>query len=128
LCAIARGNCVDMLTDREQHDRIAGGDEVWRLTRGWLRYWKAIFRHRDAGQVNEMFPRDGKAIPLAGLGTHDECWENTPEKLLGFPDWMQTPIVPCGINLDRLKSLLAQQIRVRPTPSVAPRVPNGAHA
>jgi hypothetical protein len=121
---IDAGNCVDMLVGREQRDHIAGGDELYWLTPGWLRYWKAIFRHWDAGKANETFPRDGKAILLDGLGTYDDYLERAPEKLLEFSDWMRIPIVSYEITLDRLKGLLVQQIRVRPPRSAAPTSPD----
>jgi hypothetical protein len=111
IARIDAANCVDMLARKEQREEIAGGDQVYWLTPGWLRYWKAIFKHWDAGKANETFPRDGKAILLDGLGTYDQYIEESPEKLLEFSDWMRIPIVPQEVTLDRLKGLLAERVQ-----------------
>ncbi len=110
---IDASNCVDMLADKEQRDDIAGGDKVYWLTPGWLRYWKAIFKHWDAGKANETFPRDGKAILLDGLGIYEQYIGESPEKLLEFSDWMKIPIVPQEVTLERLKGLLLDRVRAR---------------
>lgn len=108
---IDAANCVDMLAPKEQRAEIAGEDQVYWLTPGWLRYWKAIFKHWDAGKANETFPRDGRAILLDGLGIYDQYIEESPEKLLEFSDWMRIPIVPHEVALDRLKGLLVEAVR-----------------
>lgn len=51
------------------------------------------------------------AIMLDALGFYDELLEKDPEKILDFSDWMGIPMEPYNISLDRLKSLLSEQIQ-----------------
>jgi hypothetical protein len=45
------------------------------------------------------------------VGYYDEIVQNNPEKLLEFSDWMGIPIEPHPVTLDRLMSLLSDEIR-----------------
>ena len=103
-------NCVDMLADIDEREKIAGGQKVYWLTPGWLRYWKVIFKDWDQGKANETFPQHDKAVLLDPVGMFEEYSTHSPEKVLEFADWMRLNIEPCKISLDRLKGLLLEGI------------------
>jgi len=109
---VRAANCIDMLCSYEERKRIAGNEKVYWLTPGWLKYWERIFKGWDIGKANETFPQNDKAILLDPLGIYDEYVANSPQKLLEFSDWMRLPIEPYPVSLDRLQSLLLDQMRV----------------
>lgn len=114
---IARVNathCMDMLADEAERNRIAdeiaGGEPVWWMTPGWIKFRKQVFKGWDKGIANENFPRHtGGAVVLDGIGYLDQYMAEQPEAFLEYSDWMGIPIIPCPISLDRFKSLLLQQ-------------------
>ena len=108
---VRAANCIDILCSYEERERIAGNEKVYWLTPGWLKYWKRIFKGWDIGKANETFPQNDKAILLDPLGIYDEYVANFPQKLLEFSDWMKLPIEPYPVSLDRLQSLLLDQMR-----------------
>jgi len=101
-------NCIDMLADAEERERITGDQKVYWLSPGWLKYWRIIFKEWDIGLANETFPKNDKAILLDGLGFFDGYSERFPERVLEFSDWMRIGIEPQEISLDRLKGLLLE--------------------
>lgn len=101
-------NCVDILTDARERERIAGGRRVYWLTPGWLRHWRYIFRDWDSGKANETFPQNDRAILLEGIGFFEQWAAEKPEEVLAFSDWMKIPIEPVVVSLDRLRALLRQ--------------------
>lgn len=101
-------NCIDMLADAEERERIRGDQKVYWLSPGWLKYWKIIFKEWDIGLANETFPKNDKAILLDALGFFDGYAERFPERVLLFSDWMRIGIEPFRISLDRLKGLLLE--------------------
>jgi precorrin-6B methylase 2 len=105
---VKAANCIDMLADAEERERIRGDQRVYWLSPGWLKYWKIIFKEWDIGLANETFPKNDKAILLDGLGFFDGYSEEFPERILQFSDWMRIGIEPFGISLDRLKGLLLE--------------------
>ncbi len=107
---VSAGNCVDMLADAEQRERIAHGQRVYWLTPGWLRHWRYIFQDWDAGKANETFPQNDKAVLLDGIGFFGKWSEEKPEEVLSFSDWMTIPIEPVPVSLDRLRRLLSQAL------------------
>ena len=48
---------------------------------------------------------------LDAIGYYEEVMKNNPEKILEFSDWMGIPIEPYSVTLDRLISLLSDEIR-----------------
>jgi SAM-dependent methyltransferase len=105
---IDAANCIDMLADGEEREKIRGDQKVYWLSPGWLKYWKIIFKEWDIGLANETFPKNDKAILLDGLGFFDGYSERYPERVLEFSDWMRIGIEPHEIYLDRLKGLLLE--------------------
>jgi len=103
-------NCIDMLSDIDEREKIAGGQKVYWLTPGWLEYWKVIFKDWDQGKANETFPQHDKAILLDSVGIFEKYSTNSPEKILEFADWMRLNIEPYKISLDRLRRLLIDGI------------------
>jgi len=108
---IKAARCIDMLVDSRDRENISKGEKVYWITPGWLKYWKAIFSGWDAAKANETFPRHDKAILLDSLGFYGRYIQEFPEKVLEFSDWMGIPIEPYNAPLDRLMSLLADEIR-----------------
>ena len=116
---VARVNathCMDMLADENERQRIAedmvGGEPVWWMTPGWVKFREQVFKGWDKGLANENFPRHtGGAIVLDGIGYLDEYMAEHPEEFLEYSDWMGIPIQPYPVSLDRLKSLIVEQVR-----------------
>lgn len=107
-------HCVDMLVSEEERERIAqemaGGEKVWWMTPGWIKFRHHVFKGWDKGLANENFPRHtGGAIVLDGIGYMERYMAEKPEELLEYSDWMGIPIQPYSITLGRLKSLLSDQ-------------------
>ena len=109
---IKASHCVDMLASAEERERISEGRDVYWLTPGWLKYRRYVFQDWDKGLANENFPKHtGGAIMLDGIGFWDEYAETHPEEILDFSDWMGIPLEPSSVSLDRLKSLLLDEIQ-----------------
>ena len=107
-------HCMDMIASEDQREKIAsaiaGGEPVWWMTPGWVKYHAQVFKGWDKGLANENFPRHtGGAIVLDALGFMDEYMAEHPEELLEYSDWMGIPIIPYPVTLDRFKALLAAQ-------------------
>jgi predicted nicotinamide N-methyase len=105
---VKAANCIDMLADGEERERIRGDQKVYWLSPGWLKYWRIIFKEWDIGLANETFPQNDKAILLDGLGFFDAYSVDFPERVLQFSDWMRIGIEPHEISLNRLKGLLLE--------------------
>jgi hypothetical protein len=111
---VQASHCVDMLVSEEERERIAqdlaGGEKVWWMTPGWIKFREYVFKGWDKGLANENFPRHtGGAIVLDGIGYVDRYMSEHPEEFLEYSDWMGIPIQPYTISLDRFKSLLSAQ-------------------
>jgi hypothetical protein len=107
-------HCVDMLASEAERERIAqemaGGEKVWWMTPGWIKFRHHVFKDWDKGLANENFPRHtGGAIVLDGIGYMDRYMADHPEEFLEYSDWMGIPIQPSPISLDRLKTLLLEE-------------------
>ena len=105
---------MDMLASAAERDAIAeavaGGEKVWWMTPGWIKFRHRVFKGWDKGLANENFPRHtGGAIVLDGIGYLDGYMAEKPEAFLEYSDWMGIPIIPYEITLDRFKRLLADQ-------------------
>jgi len=113
---INASHCMDMLASEEERERIAqelaGGEKVWWMTPGWVKFRHYVFKGWDKGLANENFPRHtGGAIVLDGIGYIDRYMAESPEEFLEYSDWMGIPIQAYPITLDRLKSLLVEQAK-----------------
>ena len=107
-------HCMDMIASEAQREEIAkeiaGGEKVWWMTPGWIKFRHNVFKGWDKGLANENFPRHtGGAIVLDGIGYLEKYMAEKPEEFLEYSDWMGIPIQPYPITLDRLKTLLADQ-------------------
>ncbi len=107
-------HCMDMLaSEQERNDiarEIAGGEPVWWMTPGWVKYRHKVFKGWDKGLANENFPRHtGGAIVLDGVGYMDTYMAEQPENFLEYVDWMGITLTPYPVRLDRFKKLLADQ-------------------
>jgi len=105
-------HCMDMLASEEEREKIAadmaGGEPVWWMTPGWVKFRKQVFKGWDRGLANENFPKhSGGAIVLDGTGYLDQYMAEKPEAFLDYCDWMGIPMQACPVTFDRLKSLLA---------------------
>jgi len=111
---VQASHCVDMLVSEEEREGIAqdlaGGEKVWWMTPGWIKFREHVFKGWDKGLANENFPRHtGGAVVLDGIGYVDRYMAERPEEFLEYSDWMGIPIQPYTITLDRFKSLLSAQ-------------------
>ena len=105
-------HCVDMLASAEERDKISQGKDIYWFTPGWMKYRHYVYQGWDKGLANENFPKhSGGAIMLDTIGYYDEVMQNDPEEILEFSDWMGIPIEPYKVTLDRLKSLLLEEIK-----------------
>ena len=109
-------HCMDMLASEEERDKIgnelAGGENVWWMTPGWVKFREQVFKGWDKGIANENFPRHtGGAIVLDGIGFMDQYMAEKPEEFLDYCDWMGIPMQAASISLDRFKSLLVEKVK-----------------
>jgi hypothetical protein len=107
---------MDMIAGEAQREaiaqEIAGGEKVWWMVPGWVKFRHKVFKGWDKGLANENFPRHtGGAIVLDGIGYVDEYMAEHPEEFLEYSDWMGIPIQPYPVSLDRLKSLIVEQVQ-----------------
>ncbi|MFO7883919.1 MAG: DUF1638 domain-containing protein [Desulfobacteraceae bacterium] len=108
-------HCMGMLASDDEMkqitDEVAGGEPVWFMTPGWVKFRKLVFKGWDKGLANENFPRHtGGAIVLDSLGFMDKYMEEKPEDFLDYCDWMGIPMQPYPITLDRFKGLLTDAL------------------
>jgi hypothetical protein len=113
---IEASHCVDMLASESERERIAqemaGGEKVWWMTPGWIKFRHQVFKGWDQGLANENFPRHtGGAIVLDGIGYVERYMAEHPEEFLEYSDWMSIPIQGYPVTLDRFKSLLMEQAK-----------------
>jgi hypothetical protein len=113
---IEASHCVDMLASESERERIAqemaGGEKVWWMTPGWIKFRHQVFKGWDQGLANENFPRHtGGAIVLDGIGYVERYMAEHPEEFLEYSDWMGIPIQGYPVTLDRFKSLLMGQAK-----------------
>jgi len=107
-------HCMDMIASEAERDKIAadvaGGEKVWWMTPGWIKFRHKVFKGWDKGLANENFPRhSGGAVVLDGIGYLDTYMAEHPEEFLEYSDWMGIPIIPYPVSLDRFKALLTEQ-------------------
>ena len=107
-------HCMDMLASEAEREKIAqelaGGQKVWWMTPGWIKFRHQVFKGWDQGLANENFPKHtGGAIVLDGIGYVDQYMAEKPEDFLEYSDWMGIPIQGYPVGLDRFKSLLVDQ-------------------
>ncbi len=108
-------HCMGMLASDDDMKKIAeemaGGEPVWFMTPGWVKYRHEVFKGWDKGVANENFPRHtGGAIVLDGIGFMDQYMAEKPEEFLEYCDWMGIPMQACPITLDRFKGLLTDAL------------------
>ncbi len=114
---VARVNathCMDMIADESTRKQIAlelaGDENVWWMTPGWVKFKNLVFKGWDKGIANENFPKHtGGAIVLDGIGFMDQYMADSPEAFLEYCDWMGIPMQAAPVSLDRFKSLLIEQ-------------------
>ncbi len=114
IARIEATHCMNMVADEDEQEKIgeelAGGEKVWWMTPGWVKFRKQVFKGWDKGVANENFPRhNGGAIVLDGIGYLDQYMAENPEDFLDYCDWMGIPMQTGPVSLDRLKSLLLEQ-------------------
>jgi uncharacterized protein DUF1638 len=107
-------HCMDMIASEAERENIAaevaGGEKVWWMTPGWIKFRHKVFKGWDKGLANENFPRhSGGAVVLDGVGYLDTYMAEHPEDFLEYSDWMGIPIIPYPVTLDRFKTLLSDQ-------------------
>ena len=110
-------HCMDMIASEEERERIAqevaGGEKVWWMTPGWIKFRHKVFKGWDRGLANENFPRHtGGSVVLDSIGYVDRYMAEHPEELLEYSDWMGIPIQGYSVTLDRFKSLLSEQAKI----------------
>jgi hypothetical protein len=104
---------MDMIAGEAERRRIAqeiaGGEPVWWMTPGWVKFRRQVFRGWDKALANENFPRHtGGAIVLDGIDYMERYMEENPEEFLEYSDWMGIPITPVPISLKQFLSLIAE--------------------
>jgi len=114
IARIEATHCMDMIASEEQRNliasEIAGGEPVWWMTPGWVKFRHKVFLGWDKAMANENFPRhSGGAVVLDGIGFMDTFMAEHPEEFLDYVDWMGIPLNPYAVTLDRFKTLLTDQ-------------------
>jgi hypothetical protein len=107
-------HCMDMIADERERESIArelaGGEKVWWMTPGWIKFRHQVFKGWDKGLATENFPKHtGGAVVLDGIGFTEQYMAEKPEEFLEYSDWMGIPIQYYPTGLDRFKSLLLEQ-------------------
>ncbi len=110
-------HCMGMLASDDEMEEIkneiAGGEPVWFMTPGWVKYRTQVFKGWDKSIANENFPRHtGGAVVLDGIGYMDKYMEENPEEFLEYCDWMGVPMQGYPVTLDRFKRLLTDALKV----------------
>ena len=110
-------HCMDMLAGAAEREQIiqnvAGGEKVWWMTPGWVKFRHQVFKGWDQGLANENFPKHtGGAIVLDAIGYVDRYMAEHPEEFLEYSDWMGIPIQGYPLTLDHFKSLLLEQAKI----------------
>jgi hypothetical protein len=104
-------HCIDMLASDKEREQVSQGRDVYWLTPGWMEYRRYVYQDWDKGLANENFPKHtGGAVMLDAVGYFDDVMNNDPEKLLEFSDWMGIPVEAYTVSLDRLLTLLSNEI------------------
>ncbi len=109
-------HCMDMIASQQEREAIAqemaGGEKVWWMVPGWVKFRHQVFKGWDKGLATENFPKHtGGAIVLDAIGFMERYMAEKPEELLEYSDWMGIPIQPYPVTLDRFKSLLLDQAK-----------------
>ena len=112
---IEASHCMGMLASDDEmkqiRNEIAGGEPVWFMTPGWVKYQKQVFKGWDKAIANENFPRHtGGAVVLDGIGYLDQYMAQDPEGFLEYCDWMGISMQSYPITLDRFKGLLTDAL------------------
>jgi hypothetical protein len=110
-------HCMDMVASEAEREKIAqevaGGEKVWWMTPGWIKFRHQVFKGWDQGLANENFPKHtGGAIVLDAIGYVDKYMAEKPEEFLEYSDWMSIPMQGYPVSLDRFKSLLIDQAQL----------------
>ncbi|MCF8033149.1 MAG: DUF1638 domain-containing protein [Desulfarculaceae bacterium] len=104
-------HCMDMVASEAEREELGGGQKVWWMTPGWVKYRHKVFEGWDKGIANENFPRHtGGALVLDGVGLCDEYLNEHPEEILDYSDWMGIPLQGVPVSLDRFKALLTEAL------------------
>ncbi len=111
---VQASHCIDMMLSeagrQEAAQELAGGEPVWWMTPGWIKFRHQVFAGWDKSVANENFPKHtGGAIVADGIGYVDQYMAEHPEDFLEYSDWMGIPIQGYPVTLDRLKNLLKEQ-------------------
>jgi hypothetical protein len=109
-------HCMGMLPSEAEREKIAqevvGGQKVWWMTPGWIKFRHHVFKGWDQGLANENFPKHtGGAIVLDVIGYVDQYMAEKPEEFLEYSDWMGIPIQGYPVTPDRFRSLLLEQAK-----------------
>jgi MFS superfamily sulfate permease-like transporter len=105
-------HCIDMLVSAAEREKISEGRDIYWLTPGWMKYRHYVYQGWDKGLANENFPKhSGGAMMLDAIGYYENVMQENPEQILDFSDWMGIPLEAYEVTLDRLKSLLLEQIQ-----------------
>ncbi len=113
LTRIQATHCMDMIASQEERERIAqemvGGEKVWWMVPGWIKFRHQVFQGWDKGLATENFPKHtGGAIVLDTIGYTEQFMAENPEEFLAYSDWMGIPIQYYSISMDRFKNLLLE--------------------
>ena len=112
---IDASHCMGMLASDDEmkqiRNELAGGERVWFMTPGWVKYQKQVFKGWDKAIANENFPRHtGGCVVLDGVGYLDQYMAKDPEGFLEYCDWMGIPMQAYPVTLDRFKGLLTDAL------------------
>ncbi len=111
---IEASHCMGMMASDDEMKQMVqdlGGEPVWFMTPGWVKYKKQVFKGWDKAIANENFPRHtGGAVILDGIGYMDPYMEQNPEEFLDYCDWMGIPMQGISISPDHFKSLLTEAL------------------
>jgi hypothetical protein len=82
-------HCMDMIASEAERENIAadvaGGEKVWWMTPGWIKFRHKVFKGWDKGLANENFPRhSGGAVVLGWHRLSGHLHGRAPGRLSGI--------------------------------------------
>lgn len=96
---IQASHCVDMLASAADREKIAlevaGGENVWWMTPGWIEFRDRVFKGWDKGLANENFPRhQGGQLFSTASGMSIGIWRIAPKNFSSTPIGWEFPSSP----------------------------------
>jgi hypothetical protein len=89
---------------------VAGGEKVWWMMPGWIRFRHRIFTGLSKGcRMMYSWRPPGGTVILDSIGYFDQLKVKNPTEFLECCDWIGGSVKFYRVSLDRFKSFLLEQ-------------------